>query len=82
MSYSYAGWAEIADLSARLTALRQHISEVTLQVGPSVASGGHSRDASVLVQYLDGLRAERRELEARVERRGVKPAAVRFGGSG
>ena len=81
MAYVYANWMTVSDLASRLVALNNHIAEVSELVTASTASGGHSRDASSLVQRLADLERQRDVLEKRVDSRAAGgPRAVRFTG--
>lgn len=66
MAYAYANWITTSEPVARLAALRNHIAEVSAQMGPDVASLGHSRSAGSLSIYLDKLMEREKELAAAV----------------
>lgn len=62
-AWSYAAFEEEASDTARLSMLRQHISEVRMAISANVSADGKSRDSTNLVQYLAGLNDRRVELE-------------------
>lgn len=64
MAWTYADYEEQSTDALRLARLRQHISEVSQAMGPSVSADGKSRDTGSLATYLGMLRDRRKELEA------------------
>ncbi len=52
MAYTYSAYEEEASDSARLTMLRQHISEVQAEIGANLKIEGRSRDNAPFVDYL------------------------------
>lgn len=66
MAYSYANWASQGTPAARLARLNLHIDEVSAQMGPDVASLGHSRSLGSLVQYHATLMQRQKELQMAV----------------
>lgn len=67
MAWSYSDWITKASDSERLTALREHIAEVSADISARLATGGETFDPTVLRDYLEHLRGERQELEKKVD---------------
>lgn len=63
MSWNYSAYEEEATPSARLTMLRQHITEVQTAISADTSASGRSRSSGSLTTYLDMLHNRRRELE-------------------
>lgn len=63
MAWTYNNYEEQASDSARLSVLRQHITEVSQAIQADVSSDGHSRSAGTLQDYLSTLHERRKELE-------------------
>lgn len=73
MAYTYNDWMDSATYptaAARLTRLRQHMSEVSAQMGPDVASQGNSRSAGALTTYYQSLLEAERRLKIEAGRAG------------
>lgn len=66
MAYTYHNWSSQSSDDERLRVLRLHIDEVSLQMGPNLSSGGHSRATDTINNYLDRLYKQRDILERRV----------------
>lgn len=65
MAYTYHDWREQTTDAARLTRLRQHMTEVSAGIAAAVSDGGASRDSSNLTAYLDQLKRDEADLMAR-----------------
>lgn len=65
MAWTYSAWTQQPTAAARLSMLRQHITEVSDKITQEISSDGHSRSSSTLQAYLDGLFQHERRLEAR-----------------
>lgn len=64
MAYAYADWAEQTGNQAKYDRLVKHIGEVSALVGNERGSGPNNVGSSSLVEYLKGLREDRKELAA------------------
>lgn len=65
MAWTYNDWPTQTTAAARLSRLREHITEVSAKISLETSSDGHSRSSSTLQTYLDSLFDHERRLEAR-----------------
>lgn len=61
--WQYSAWREQATDTARLSMLRQHMTEVADVLRPTHSAGGQSFDARVIRDYLAQLEEHERRLE-------------------
>lgn len=64
MAYAYADWIAETDLTARETALRNHMAEVEALIVPDLSSGGKSRSNATLEAKLARLQTQLDKLVA------------------
>ena len=63
MSWTHSAYEEEATPAARLTKLRQHITEVQTAISADTSASGRSRSSASLTAYLQMHPDRRRELE-------------------
>lgn len=61
--WDHSAWREESSDAARLSKLRQHMTEVANVLRPTHAAGGQSFDARVIRDYLEQLEEHERRLE-------------------
>jgi hypothetical protein len=64
--WTYHDWRETSGLVARRARLRQHMTEVAGRIEAARTAGGQSRSAADLVNYLQGLKDDERDLTDRI----------------
>ena len=79
MAYTYNDWNQQSTNALQLTRLELHLSEVTAQMGPDVASDGKSRATGQLMEYIKYLTGERDRLRALVNGTNGGLVRVRLG---
>lgn len=79
MAWTYHDFEEQTDDSARLTRLRQHITEVNQKIQSNMRTEAGEKENTHLVAYLRHLDGRRAQLEARVGTVGRSDPRVRSG---
>jgi hypothetical protein len=69
-NWTYAGWRNESGAAAKLAMLNDHIAEVSNRIGNETGADGFSEGSSSLVQYLNTLREDARDIERDTRRAG------------
>jgi hypothetical protein len=76
--WQYHDYGTLTDPVAKLARLKLHIAEVRLKIGPAVSSDGQARSSDTVLNYLNGLVAEEKALEAVAGSTGGAVSRARF----
>lgn len=79
MSWTYSAWPSQSTAAARLSMLRQHITEVSDQVGKERGADGFNESSNANQQYLNTLFARLDRLEAAAGSTNGGVSAARLG---